>query len=253
MSLAVGQKPTWAGLKSGGDKTPVKEVIGTVNPQQAYTIEPDDFGATNIGLNFVQCQIIRTDNSVPYPYAEVQVLSKYSDRQNSVWGKLGTSIALCLGITLDQLDIDSLAGRQFHMVCTDNFLFFKGRDGVEARGSIWTAYNVGQAPAPEAQAAPMAPTPVVPAAPVVPQPVVPQVPAASPAAMALDPGRAKALALLNGPPGLTLSEFFTAALGDDAIKGDGALVSEIVDRVFMANMVAAGLTVEGADGRFSAP
>lgn len=123
-------KPSWRGLQGGGT-TPVGEFVGTVG---SWGLAQSQYGQ-QVVFKINQAQILHTDT--PFPYAELDLSIKYSEAQNSGWGKFGESIARALGISMEVLDIDQLIGQVIHCVRNDNYTFFVDKSGQAAIGSYW--------------------------------------------------------------------------------------------------------------------
>jgi len=224
-TLPEGAKPTWRGLRSG-ERTPLKEFIGRM---VGYTVEPSDFGGTNIVIRYDNLQVMQAD--APYPYAHGEIQAKYSDRTNSAWGRLGRSFATALGTDIEQMDIDHLVNQWWHMTRLDNQEFGKNRQtGAVLLGTVWTAALYQQMGGQSRVTS----TPTPPAA-------------ATPPIGAIS-AEAKALSLLHRK---TLPDFFSAALADDEIHKDAGLVAAIVNRQFVAANIQAGKVVENPDGTYT--
>ncbi len=131
------QKPSWRGLQGGG-QTPVGEFVGTVG---SWSLAQGQFGQ-QVVFKIHSAQILHTDT--PFPYAELDLSIKYSESQNSGWGKFGESIARVLGISMEVLDIDQLIGQTIHCVRNDNFTFFVDKAGQAAIGSYWELVQMVQ-------------------------------------------------------------------------------------------------------------
>lgn len=131
------QKPSWRGL-TGGGATPVAEFLGTV---ASWALATNQYGQAVV-FKIHQAQILHSDT--PYPYAELDLSIRYSESQNSGWGKFGESIAAAFGISMEALDIDGLIGQVIHCVRHDNFTFFVDRQGVPAVGSFWELVTLVQ-------------------------------------------------------------------------------------------------------------
>ncbi len=237
-------KPSWKNLKEGFEKTPLREFAGTV---KSWDEVPSNFGGKNIHLDFIQLQVLATD--APYPYAEETLEVKLSEAVNSGWGILGKSFAVALGIAMDDLDIDLLMGRRFHMLREDNHPFGKDKNtGQGLFGTVWQCIKMLQ---PGEVPTPIGVAPVLP----LPTPTPAAVPTAMPASAApaipvpLSPvalnAEEQALFLADGK---NMSDFFAAALSDQTVKGDADLVNRIINRTFVEGMKEKGRLVENPDG-----
>ncbi len=131
------QKPSWRGL-TGGGATPVAEFVGQVG---SWGLATNQFGQ-QVVFKIQQAQILHSDT--PYPYAELDLSIRYSESQNSGWGKFGESVATSFGVSMEALDIDGLIGQTIHCVRHDNYTFFVDRQGVPAVGSYWEMVSLVQ-------------------------------------------------------------------------------------------------------------
>ena len=132
---AFGQgKPNWRNLSTGGgSKTPVKEFTGKFVGWEFVNL----YQREHASLRFAQCTIIASDS--PYPYTEVELIIPNSDRDNSAWGHFGKSVATATGIGIDDLDVDSIIGMEFHMERIDNWQYGIDKEGKPIAGIVWRA------------------------------------------------------------------------------------------------------------------
>jgi len=253
-AFEAGLVPSWKGLKTGGEKTPVTEFIGKMT---RWKTEPDNFQNINIIFSYDQCQVL--DSTAPYPSAEVVLSIKYSETENSGWGKAGGAYARANGIDIEQLELNMLIGQIHHMVLKSEH-YGTNKAGEAMVGNAWNCikinpasdYNPSLSKAQYLAGALTAPQPVV----VQTQPqsqVSQQTMVESPAPVAESTStpqdaRGVALSILHGK---SLADFFTEALAHADVKSDNALVQAIVSRTFLASEVAAGIVAENPDGTYS--
>lgn len=250
-AFQAGAIPSWKGLKIGGEKTPLLEFIGTL---VKWSTEVDNFQNVNILIFYQGLQVL--DSTTPYPSSEGMLTIKYSDSQNSGWGKAGASYAKANGLDIEQMELDMLKGQVHHMYLKTDEQYGINRQTNETMvGTVWKCIQVapsagynpvlakaqfiaaegGQAPAP----VPVAVTPVV-VAPVVAAPVV--------STPAIASAHDRALELLHGKD---IATFFSDALNDDVIKADNELVQNIVNRSFIATEVQSNRVTENPDGTYT--
>ncbi len=278
LTSGQGLKPTWKGLKRGGDfRTPVSEFIGQFTDWSTY---PNRFGDTAVALKFDRIQVL--DQDAPYPYPQLDLEIKYSDQENSIWGKFGISLATCMGVELDYMDIDQPKGQWFHMVRYDNepFGWNDKATGKPVTGFIWrchailqpgqsvtSAYRAAQEyqeymealnlkhgvitvaalPIPAAPIASAGFNPamgILPATPSLATAPPPPTPAAP--AISITPEQ-QALSLLSGAD---LATFFQKAMSDETIRTDPTLVNSILSGSWLASMEAAGKVTQQPDGLY---
>jgi len=229
-SSFAGGKPTWGGLKSGEFRTPLKEFVGDL---KGWEVGSDTFGNVVIQLHFERLQVIRSDT--PYPYPEETLAIKYSDRLNSAWGKAGTYFAEVLGMGMDNLDIDYLKGRRWHMLRHDDIQFGKNKTtGEPLLGIVWQAVKLVQ------------PGEVVVGA-TGPAPAIATSVVAAPVPQTAQTAEQRALELLNGR---NLADFFQVALADPLVRTDANLINQIINRQFVEAKRASGQIAERDDGVF---
>uniref|UniRef100_A0A6H1ZFZ4 Uncharacterized protein n=1 Tax=viral metagenome TaxID=1070528 RepID=A0A6H1ZFZ4_9ZZZZ len=216
-----------------------------------------------------QVQIL--ESPVPWPWATVDLSIKYSDREESGWGRHVGS-AKSLGLAQNAASLDEakaeLVGKIYELRQKDESYGEDQKTGQAFHGDVWRFMRVvgigGQAPQtfqpqpqyvpPAANATPGVPPvaaasqqpPVAQAIPVVAQPI----PTTSFNA-ALNPSdtapvRAKKLLHTRA-----LNEFLGVALVDSVIKADPAFVNSIYDQSFILGLKASGQAVLGQDGKFA--
>lgn len=262
-------KPSWKGLKGGGG-TPVAEVVGLCT---GWSTDVNPFGGTNVLMRLANCQVIKSDS--PYPYSDWTLQVKWSESQNSAWGKLGASIAKTLQIDIELLDIDLLTNQWLHLLRHDGYQFGTDRQtGQPMVGTIWELTEVLQpgqqvTPAAAPVAAPQYPlaspaqvaspdggsaamaqaplaAPVVQAATISPQaPILPQETAGG-GVTATDP-YARAKQLLKGKD---VASFLQAALPDAVIRGDPMLIQSILTNAFIPALASKGEATLQPDGTY---
>lgn len=236
-----GLKPGWRGLKSVGDfKTPVIEFVGKLSK---WRTEPSQFGNT-IRMQFTNCQVLRAD--APYTAAEVSLNIKFSEYENSGWGKLGASFAKVLNTSIDLLDVDFLVGQFLHMLRYDNVDFgFVTKEGDQARGTVWACEAIVL---PGASVAPKSIAPVLPiASPSISITVPSGVPVASPLLHANNIEE-KVLYLMHGK---TLAEWYQTVLTDTDVRAKPDIQNSILGGTFLAAKKASGEVKEDTStGRF---
>ena len=113
--MTTGLKPSWKNLKTGVNyNDPVEEVVGQFLD---WRLEPNSFGDNQIIFRLSGCQILASDQ--PFPYADWEMVVKFSESENSGWGHFGKSAADALGVDIELLDIDLLKGRWTHILRTE--------------------------------------------------------------------------------------------------------------------------------------
>lgn len=178
----------WSGLAVGGAfKVPVVAFIGRLT-DMAYDTQ-SQFGLRIIE-KYDQVQIL--ESPAPWPWATIDLSIKYSDREESGWGRhVGSAKLLGLAInatTLDQAKAE-LIGKVYELRQKDESYGEDTKTGQAFHGDVWRFMRVAgvggaQAPQPAVQYA--APPPVAPVAPapagVIPTPApVPVAPVPAPA------------------------------------------------------------------------
>lgn len=242
----------WSGLNKGGSfKVPVIAFIGRLT-DMVYDAQ-SSFGL-RIVEKYDQVQIL--ESPVPWPWAAIELSIKYSDRENSGWGKHVES-AKQIGIaqnvaTLEQAKTE-LVGKVYEMrQVHENY--GEDKDGKSMTGDVWRFVRImgagqGQAPAPQPQYAqppqyvPPLSVPVVPA----PVPQSAQTTGFSTQLLPTDTAPIRAKKLLHGR---MLNEWLGVALLDDKIKADPGFINSVYDQSFIVGLKASGQVVLGADGKF---
>lgn len=271
------EKPSWRNLQGSGRTTPVKEAVGFCD---GYGQEPSQYGGIMVMFHLTNLQVYDAD--APWPYSEMTLAIKKSDRSDSAWGLFGASAAMARGVDLSTLDVDMLINTWWHIVRHDNHQFGVDRDGRPIVGTVWELAEIlqqGQAPNLRAgqrqtgiapAAAPQTyPTPAMaPQATVAPQvapQAVPQVtspttvtattavappaptdsPSVAPAA-AVTPEE-RALALIHDK---TLAEFYQAALSDEVIRQDPLLTNAILSQAWVPAKLSSGAITMDETGTY---
>uniref|UniRef100_A0A6M3J4Q6 Uncharacterized protein n=2 Tax=viral metagenome TaxID=1070528 RepID=A0A6M3J4Q6_9ZZZZ len=255
----------WSGLSTGGAfKVPVIAFIGRL------TSIVEDAGS-QFGLRLIekydQVQIL--ESPAPWPWATIDISIKYSDREESGWGRHVAS-AKVLGIAAQAPNLAAakaeLIGKMYELRQKDETYGEDAKTGQTFHGDVWRFVRVvqpGQAQTfPQPQYAQPQPTPVQPVGPQVAipaqQPVAQtQSPAPAPAPQATgglnltpdpsDTAAIRAKKLLNGR---ALNEWLGVALIDDRIKADPAFINSVYDQSFIVGLKASGQVTQGADGKF---
>lgn len=202
--------PSWKGLRSGG-KTPVKEFTGKLVGFRTQR----NFDKQQVVLVFEACEIIASD--AHYPDTRVEIAFNQSEQVNSAWGVVGKSFAVLFGTDLENLEWAMVINQRYHMLRTDNHLWFVNKDGQETRSEKWEAVGFH--------------TPG--------QPVVPV--SSTPTPSSIDNIEDKLVDLLDNK---TYAEFFNSALALPEVKADTQLQVSIMSKSFITSMVQAGRVVE---------
>lgn len=269
----------WSNLDSGGVlKTPLKKFIGRFD---SYKKE-EHFNNLYVCYKFSNVQVLDTD--APWPYATADIYIKYSNRENSGWGKHVESVkGLGLAQTASTLDaaIADLQGKVFEVHKDIESYGTDKATGNNMQGEVFRFVRIIQPgvpqPQPQVQQTPVAPPspPVQPVQTTPPQ--VAQVP--TPVAPAMDPAVLAALQAAGAIPamapspvpttvqptgfdlnvkpddtpynralklinGRNLNEFLGLALTDDRIKSDDEFVKSIYNSGFVNSAKHAGQIVE---------
>lgn len=250
----------WSGLAIGGAfKIPIIAFIGRLTAMVEDT-------TTQYGLRIVekydQVQILESPS--PWSWATIDLSIKYSDREESGWGRhVGSAKALGLAqnaVNLDQARVE-LIGKIYELRQKDESYGEDQKTGQAFHGDVWRFVRIvtGIAQPPQAQyvqptvvSAP-APAPAVPplaqqpAAVVQPQPAAPT---SSFSAVLADTDTApvRAKKLLHGR---ALNEFLAVALTDEKVKADATFVNSIFDQSFIVGLRSSGQVEVGTDGKFN--
>jgi hypothetical protein len=191
---------------------------------------------TNIRVLDTETYTTDTETTITINYPTTQ---DGSIPQNSAWGLFGISAAKALGVEVENLELSMLANQTVHLLRHDNHSFGVNRQtGKEMTGNIWELVHIvlpGETYEPKASA----PTP----------PVAQDSSAPNPG---LTPNSEEAyntaVTLLEGR---TRGDFFNAALSDEGIKSDIALVQGIASGSFLQGLLDTGRAVEQDDGTYA--
>jgi hypothetical protein len=177
--------------------TPLRKFRGLL---ESYTVKKrtgkfvKTEGAQDVILHITELQVLLTD--APYPYETAELVLKYSDSMSSAWVILENSIAEVMGIPMEEVSIENAVHQHLVMEREDNHVFFTGKDGKEAKGTVWRVIEVeGHA---ASQVSPFD----------------------------------RALELLKGK---SRGEFINDAVADPVVKKDGLLVTSILSETFFAD------------------
>jgi len=239
----------WGGLSKGGlFKVPVIAFIGRLADVQYDT--QSQFGM-RIVEKYDQVQIL--ESLAPWPWATIDISIKYSEREDSSWGR-HVSSAKALGVaqdasTFDQAKVE-LCGKVYELRQAEENYGEDQHTGQKFKGDVWRFVRiVGQGgvalPAQPIQGV-LQYVPPTPTTPVVPTTVQPTVGFSSVLAPT-DTSAVRAKKLLHGR---ALNEFLGVALVDSVIKADSALVNSIFDQSLIVGLKASGQVVLGPDGKF---
>ena len=236
----------WGGLSSGGsNKIPVVCFIGRLTDM---LFVPDNFGNYQVQEKYDQVQIL--ESPAPWPWATLDLPIKYSEREESGWGRhVSSAKALGLATTaasLDQAKAD-LIGKTYELRQKEEDYGEDKKTGQKFKGDVWRFIRIVQAggqAVPQPQYAQPAVAPAVPS-----QATNAPAPTGNFSAVIAptDTAPVRAKKLLHGK---TLNEFLGVALVDDKIKGDSAFVNSIFDQSFIVGLKAGGQVSLGADGKF---
>jgi hypothetical protein len=237
----------WSGLAAGGAyKIPVVCFIGRLT-DMVYDTQ-SQYGLRIIE-KFDQVQIL--ESPAPWPWATVDLSVKYSDREDSGWGRhVGSAKALGLAqsaTSLDQAKAE-LVGKVYEMRQKEESYGEDAKTGQSFKGDVWRFVRIVQpgtaAQQPQYAVPPPIQQPSPTAIPVVPPPVPPTV--FDVTLLPSDTAPIRAKKILHGK---TLNEFLGVALVDEVIKADQAFVNSIFDQSFVLGLKASGQVVLGVDGK----
>lgn len=224
-------------MRRGFERNPIKEVIGRLG--EPYP-EPNNFGKLQVKLPLTAIKVLDTETyttdtettiAINYPATQ-----DGSVPENSAWGLFGVSAAKALGVTIENLELTMLANQTVHLRRHDNHSFGVNRQtGQPMLGPYWELVHVvqpGETYEPKASVPPVVsggsgPTAVAPNS---------------------EEAYARALYLLGGK---TRGDFFNAALSDEGIKADIALVQGIASGSFIQGLLDTGAAVEQGDGTYA--
>jgi hypothetical protein len=242
----------WGGLTTGGaNKIPVICFIGRLTDM---LFVPDNFGNYQVQEKYDQVQIL--ESPAPWPWATLDLPIKYSEREESGWGR-HVSSAKTLGLAINAASLDEakadLIGKMYELRQKEEDYGEDKKTGQKFKGDVWRFIRIVQAGG--QQAAFPQPQYAQPAAAPIPQPTAaaPVTVAGTPSTFSAviaptDTAPVRAKKLLHGK---TLNEFLGVALVDDKIKADSAFVNSIFDQSFIVGLKASGQVVLGADGKFN--
>lgn len=236
--------PSWANLESGfAGQTPVFDFVGTFD---SWSLDSSGSFGARVVCNFRDCVALQADEPVNNT-APISISIKISKSENSAWGKFGKSTAEKLGASLESFDINTLKNLKMHLYRLRENYGKNQATGQNMVGDVWRVYEIIAANAAHS---------VIPAAvfanqPAKESPVVVAAPVQQPAQVTPLPGvvnsdpNARAIELLDNKDE---AGFFAAALSDNDIKTNGALVSSIVTRGFQQGLLANGTFTIDAQG-----
>jgi len=257
----------WSGLSKGGAfKVPVVAFIGRL-VDMVYDSQ------SNFGLRIIekydQVQIL--ESPAPWPWATIDLSIKYSDREESGWGR-HVSSAKNIGLAQNASSLDEakrdLVGKVYELRQKEEDYGEDSKTGQKFHGDVWRFVRIvgvgatGQfQPQPQPQYAQpqyaqpvpqqgvgVAPAPVAAPMPANTTPVQSQAPAGlNGQLLPTDTAPVRAKKLLHGK---ALNEFLGVALLDPVIKADSAFVNSIFDQSFIVGLKASNQVVLGADGKF---
>jgi hypothetical protein len=240
----------WGGLTSGGaNKIPVICFIGRLTD---IVFLPDNFGNIQAQEKYDQVQIL--ESPAPWPWATLDLPIKYSDREDSGWGRHVGS-AKALGIAVNAVSVDEakadLIGKVYELRQKEEDYGEDRKTGAKFKGDVWRFIRIvqpgGQQTFPQPQYAQPVGQPIAQPVAAAPNTVTPAG-AFNAAITPTDTAPVRAKKLLHGR---TLNEFLGVALVDEKIKADSAFVNSIFDQSFIVGMKASGQVVLGTDGKFS--
>jgi hypothetical protein len=244
----------WGGLQKSGTKIPVTAFIGRLADM---VLDAGGQYGLQIIEKYDQMQIL--ESSAPYPWATLDIPIKYSDREESGWGRHVAS-AKGLGLAQNAATFDQakgeLVGKVFEVKQMEETYGEDKQTGHPIKGFVWRFVRIisgqvgvmPQAPQQQVYVPPQTVQPV----PQVPQqapPVQPPVQAGfNTQLLATDTAPIRAKKLLHGK---ALNEWLGAALTDDKIKADPAFTNTIFDQSFINALKASGQAILGTDGKFT--
>jgi len=238
----------WGGLSAGGsNKIPVVCFIGRLTD---ILFVPDNFGNYQVQEKYDQVQIL--ESPAPWPWATLDLPIKYSEREDSGWGRhVGSAKTLGLAqnaASLDEAKAD-LIGKSYELRQKEEDYGEDKKTGQKFKGDVWRFVRIVQAGGQQQSfPQPQYAQPVAAAAPS--QTTAAPAPTGnfSPIVAPTDTAAVRAKKLLHGK---TLNEFLGVALVDDKIKADSAFTNSIFDQSFIVGLKAGGQVVLGADGKFN--
>jgi hypothetical protein len=250
----------WGGLQKGGNKVPVIAFIGRL-----ADIVEDPTGQFGLRLveKFDQVQIL--ESPVPWPWATIDIPIKYSDREDSAWGR-HVSSAKSLGLAMQAMSLAQakadLVGKIYEMrQINESYGDDPKNPGQTIHGDVWRYVRIvnmmGAAQMPQPVPAQAPPQYVIP-------PQVQPPPVAQPQPQPLtaptqkvefnttllptDTAPVRAKKLLHGK---ALNEWLGIALLDPVIKADSGFVNSIFDTSFITGLKAQNQVTLGPDSKFT--
>lgn len=263
----AGAEIKWGGLSKGGTfKVPVVAFIGRL-----VDMIPDSSSGPTLRIveKYDQVQILESPVAWPWPTIDLSI--KYSDREESGWGRhVGSAKVLGLAqnvASLEQAKAE-LIGKVYQLRQKEEDYGEDRATGQKFHGDVWRFERVLTG----APQAPVQPQYIQPPVPQVSQPPMPQqqyippqqvqVPASPPTATVpgpsitptfdtrpapTDTAPVRAKKLLDGK---ALNEFLGAVLVDPVAKADAGFINSIYDQSFILGLKASGQVVVGPDGKF---
>jgi hypothetical protein len=252
----MGQQPPamikWSGLTTGGQfKIPVICFIGRLTDM---VLDAQAQFGLRIVEKYDQVQIL--ESPAPWPWATIDVSIKYSDREESGWGRhVGSAKALGLAqsaATFDEAKAQ-LIGRVYELRQKDESYGEDAKTGAAFHGDVWRFVRIVQPgmgqPQPQYAPPPVAAQPAA---------LAPQQAGGTSLGTAAayvdvtllptDTAPVRAKKLLQSR---TLNEFLGVALVDEVIKADPTFVNSIFDQSFIVGLKASGQVILGTDGKFN--
>mgnify|MGYP001595296442 CR=1 FL=1 len=216
-------KPSFKGLKSGGEwRTPLKKFRGRL---KSITPKAEKFG-TMVHFGSTEVQVILSDTPYLYPIADISI--KYSEQENSGWGKLGDSYAKAMGCSRDEVDLGKAVGKLQTWERKDNYLFGTRSSEVtdpntgekstvkeEMKGTVWEVSDI------EGMVSSL-------------------IPGAVPKSL-LD----TVIGLMDGR---NQNAWWRAALTNEDVKKDAKLQDSIMNNTLLEGLKAAGTVMEDENG-----
>jgi len=230
------------------------------------TIDTESQYGFRIVEKYDQVQILQSPS--PWPWATLDFSIKYSNREESGWGRHIAS-AKALGLATNAATLDEakkeLIGKTYELKQQEeSYEGGRQRDQV-MKGNVWRFVRVVEPSVPTTPyvvppvAPPPAPAPIqgFQSPPIVVQGALSPSPAPTlvqgvlpiDAPNALDPGDAPEVRAKKLLHGRTLNEWLGVALVDEKIAGS-AVVNSIYDQSLIVGLKASGQVVQDADGRF---
>lgn len=240
-----------AGSKSGFQKTPLLEFIGTLSSITGLMVQRGQMKTPKLEVtyNFEEVEVIRTTEPYPFPIAQLSIM--YSDTEKSLMGVFWGSASKIVNVDQDGNPVarlidgvpnpeyknqDFLKGKKLTLKWTSGHMMWNGdaKDATHPKGQD-VAREAWEVTSVEGEGSPT-PTPVV------------GTPATKPASNKTP--QEQALALLSGK---TEQQFYQAVFAEPAFKtaSHQAIVQEIIQRKFLAPLEASGKVIKDANGIYS--